>query len=152
MSSIETSRPSRPEVLSTGKGSWSLSTRLTAWYALTSCALILVSGLVLYGGLSRSLYEEDDVFLVHLVDVLRGLLAQYSEDSREVRWEVESEWSSADRAQVFIRILDEDGRATLKTPGIDEHLRSGPSQERSGRARRRPRVLISSAAPEGISA
>jgi two-component system, OmpR family, heavy metal sensor histidine kinase CusS len=107
------------------RGPWSLSARLTAWYALASFVLVLATGLVLYGGLRRSLDEEDDVFLAHLVDVLRGLLAQHSEDSAEVRWEVESEWSAPERAQVFIRILDRQGRETLKTPGIDAHLPVG---------------------------
>ena len=49
---------------------WSLAARLTAWYAGSSFALVLVASGLLYLALSRNLDKEDDQVLADKVNVL----------------------------------------------------------------------------------
>ncbi|MEA2710576.1 MAG: two-component system, OmpR family, heavy metal sensor histidine kinase CusS [Phycisphaerales bacterium] len=77
---------------------------------------------MLYAGLQRSLSHEDDLFLGHLITIVRDLIAKHPEDSPEVHWEIESEWAARDLTRVYVRLVDLNGRVTAQTPGMGEQL------------------------------
>lgn len=104
---------------------WSLAGRLTALYAGSAFALVLVCTILIHWNLVSSLEEEDDQFLVERAHVLSKLIAGGKLKSRELRWEVESEWQGISTPQSFARIVDETGRTLTETPGMKDRLPSG---------------------------
>src|SRR5438309_918761 len=101
---------------------WSLAARLTAWYAGTAFLLILGATGFLYWVLGTNLDREDDQFLADKVHLLRKLLRERPDDLKSVEREAEEEWAARQYAQVFVRILDGNGRAVLETPGMSREL------------------------------
>jgi two-component system heavy metal sensor histidine kinase CusS len=106
--------------------SWSLAARLTTWYTAASLILALFTMATLYVWLDAYLTQREDDVLSQKVRVLRSLL---SADARpdaalELTHEVEMEPPAARRkdAQVYVRLIDERGRAVLATQGMDELL------------------------------
>src|SRR6478672_4586565 len=56
---------------------WSLAARLTAWYALSSFALVFCATSLLYIALVRSVETDSDHFLSDRVQDLRLILAEH---------------------------------------------------------------------------
>ena len=105
------------------KGPWSLAARLTAWYAGSAFALVLVATGFLYWALAASLDREDDASLADKVILLRALLRDRPDDAAGLRQEVEeSAWAASQRLPLWVRILDEEGRPLQETPGMGETL------------------------------
>lgn len=102
--------------------SWSLAGRLTALYAGSAFALVMVSTVLLHWNLVGSLEQEDDQFLVERAHVLRMLLGDEGRKSLELRWEVESEWQGVSTPQSYVRILDATDKTVGETPGMKDHL------------------------------
>jgi two-component system heavy metal sensor histidine kinase CusS len=107
----------------TARPSWSLAARLTAWYAGSAFALILAATGFLYWALSNSLDREDDHLLADQVRVLRAVLVGHPADWQAVRQEAEEEFENRLHTQVYVRILDGEGRRVLiETPGMERLL------------------------------
>lgn len=104
---------------------WSLAWRLTALYAGSAFALVMVSTILLHWSLVGSLEQEDDQFLAERAHVLRTLLGDESRKAVELRWEVESEWQGVSTPQSYVRILDAAGKTVRETPGMNDHLPPG---------------------------
>jgi two-component system heavy metal sensor histidine kinase CusS len=101
---------------------WSLAARLTAWYAGSAFLLILGATGFLYWVLGTNLDREDDQFLADKVHLLRKLLRERPDDIKSIEREAEEEWAARQYAQVFVRILDSNGRSVLETPGMSNEL------------------------------
>src|SRR5260370_12264234 len=96
---------------------WSLAARLTAWYAGSAFLLILAATGFLYWALDANLDREDDQFLADKVHLLRVLLRDRPDDFAALRHEVQGDWAVRQSAQIYVRIMDQDGRLILETPG-----------------------------------
>jgi two-component system heavy metal sensor histidine kinase CusS len=101
---------------------WSLAARLTAWYTAFAFALVLVATGLLYGALVVSLDRDDDATLADRAHMLRVLLGTLPHDPEAVRQRAEWAWADSKPAQVYVRILDDDGRLLVETPGMGEVL------------------------------
>jgi two-component system heavy metal sensor histidine kinase CusS len=101
---------------------WSLAVRLTAWYAVGAFAVVLGATSFLYFTLAANFSREEDQFLANEVEVLRSLLRHRPEDEKALRHEMELSWTTRQYVQVHIRILDEQGRTLLETPGMSNLL------------------------------
>src|SRR5713101_3868545 len=99
--------------------SWSLAARLTTWYAVASFVLTLFATGLLYWVLTTQLDRSEDLFLADKVNVLRAILLERPDDVGGLREEVELESAARRYAQFYVRLLDENGRASLTTPGMD---------------------------------
>jgi two-component system heavy metal sensor histidine kinase CusS len=97
---------------------WSLSARLTAWYAVSAFTLVLAVAVLLHWALVRSLHRDRDRFLADEVQILRGYLTDRPEDTVELKREVEWESPLRRNSEIFIRIRDESGRLVAETPGM----------------------------------
>jgi two-component system heavy metal sensor histidine kinase CusS len=95
-----------------------LAARLTAWYAGSAFLLILGATGLLYWVLVNNLDREDDQFLADQVRYLRTLLRDKPDGFPALKQEAELEWASSQHLQVYKRILDEEGRPILETPGM----------------------------------
>lgn len=96
----------------------SLATRLTAWYAGSAFVMIASAVGFLYWDLVHSLDREDDNQIADQVRVLRDLLADRPDDLTRVRQEAEQEFQSRQHTQVYVRLLDANGRVLVETPGM----------------------------------
>src|SRR5436309_3009593 len=76
---------------------WSLATRLTAWYAGSAFALVLITAAFLYWTSIRNLDREDDRLLGDRARVLVGVLQNRPGDVEAVRREVFEEWDAHQR-------------------------------------------------------
>ena len=101
---------------------WSLAARLTAWYAGSAFVMIVSAVGFLYWVLGHSLDREDDNQIADQVRVLRDLLADRPDDLVGVRQEAEQEFQSRQHTQVYVRLLDANGRVLVETPGMAKLL------------------------------
>jgi two-component system heavy metal sensor histidine kinase CusS len=113
------SSKSAPE---SGRRPWSLAARLTAWYAAGAFALVLVVTGFLYWALVSSLDREDDEELADKVRVLRAALRDGGGDLAALRQQAEWGWAARQYALVHVRVLGEDGRVVVETPGMGAAL------------------------------
>jgi two-component system heavy metal sensor histidine kinase CusS len=104
--------------------SWSLAGRLTAWYTLASITLTLLTTGILYWALAADLNSSEDLFLADKVHVLRAILRDRPADIAGLKEEVELESAARQYSQFYVRLLDEDERPILTTPGMDELVSS----------------------------
>jgi two-component system heavy metal sensor histidine kinase CusS len=106
--------------------SWSLAARLTTWYTVAFFAFALLMMSVLYWGLSASLTISEDLILADKIHIMREILRDRPEAMHALRREVESE-SAARReyGRVYVRLIDDNGRPSLTTPGMDAALPPG---------------------------
>jgi two-component system heavy metal sensor histidine kinase CusS len=104
---------------------WTLAARLTAWYALSAFALILIVTGVLYWALVSSLEQEDDEELADKVRTLRAALRERPIDLAALRRQAEWGWAARQYEQVHVRVLDGQGGVVVETPGMAEVLPTG---------------------------
>src|SRR5437899_8737694 len=112
----ETSSAARASPPLSGSPTWSLATRLTAWYGLSAFVLIALASTFLYWTLVSNLDREDDEFLADKIQVLQELLRERPQDQRLLREEVEWEPAVRQYGLVYVRILDAAARTIVETP------------------------------------
>lgn len=103
--------PSRP--------SWSLAARLAAWYAGSAFCLVALTTGALYLGLQHHFDVEDDAALADQMQILRGHLGHVGDHTVMLHTEVIEESAARRFTQMYVRILDADGRDVIETPGMD---------------------------------
>ena len=118
MSSTNSREPRAP-------GISSVALRLTAWYVGSSSVILLVATLALYLILVGDLRREQDQFLDDKVGVIRDLLGKRPEDVDDLKEEVEQNWAPRQYAQVYARVISEDGRVIVESPGMSTRLGPG---------------------------
>lgn len=115
-----------------------LAFQLTAWYALAALVLISLSTASLYFVLLSELEKSTDLFLADKLHVIRTLLRERPDDWDALREEVELESAARRYEHFYIRLLDQQQRPLLTTPGMADQLDlrqvSGLAQTRSDRA------------------
>src|SRR5438105_1027803 len=112
---------------------YSLSLRLTGWYTLTWILLLLSATGLLYWVLASDLDRENDLFLADKVNVVGSILRERPNDWAGLREEIELESAARRYAQFYIRLLNEDGREVLATPGMKAILAGIPFPSASPR-------------------
>ncbi len=115
-------RDHEPAAAAPAPRAWSLAARLTAWYALSSFALILLATVLLYWALSMSLDDGHDLFLADKIRLLSDILHQDSHTQQRLEQEVKEGSAARQYARVFVRILDAQGKKVVESPGMDELL------------------------------
>jgi len=103
------------------KHSWSLSRRLTAWYAGSAFVLVLAGTAILQWALIRGFRDEDDQYLAERIHVLRTLLKQ-QEHEEKVRWEVEVERADFELPHIYLRVIDPQNNSPIESAGMSQLL------------------------------
>jgi len=114
------SSKSAPEPRGAGRRPWSLAARLTAWSAISSFALVVFVAVGLEEALESGLDQEDDGLLADEVDLVASLARHGDFDG--LRREIESTTLLREREKLSARLLDEDGRIEMETPGLAAQL------------------------------
>jgi two-component system heavy metal sensor histidine kinase CusS len=94
---------------------------LTAWYAGSSFALVLLATGIVYLALVDGLARQDDASLARKAHALRGVLR---ERSTPIALRQEAEWAGEglSHARVLVRILDANGKVLAETRGLSDAL------------------------------
>lgn len=96
---------------------WSIAARLAFWYTAATFVLVAIATGLLYWVLVANVDREDDQFLVDTVQIMRALIRERPSDVAALRQEVDWEGTARRYARVFVRVLDEDGKLIIETPG-----------------------------------
>jgi two-component system, OmpR family, heavy metal sensor histidine kinase CusS len=99
-----------------------LAFRLTAGYALAGLILVVVATASLYFVLRAELEKNTDLFLADKLHVVRTMLRERPDDWDALREEIELETAARRYQQFYIRLLDENNKPLLTTPGMAEQL------------------------------
>jgi two-component system, OmpR family, heavy metal sensor histidine kinase CusS len=114
-----------------------LAFRLAAGYALAGLFLVFFATASLYLVLVSELEKSTDLFLADKVHVLRTMLRDRPDDWDGLREEVELESAARRYEQFYIRLLDEQNRPLLMTPGmadlVDLRQLTSQTQKRADR-------------------
>lgn len=100
----------------------SIALRMAAWYALSAFALIVAATGVLYWVLVTNLQQEDVRVLEDNLHNARLLLRSSSPGLQASHPEHAPAAIAGEPAQVYVRVLDGDGRSVLETPGMSGEL------------------------------
>lgn len=114
-----------------------LAFRLAISYALAGLFLVFLATASLYLVLASELEKSTDLFLSDKVHVLRTMLRDRPDDWDALREEVELESAARRYEQFYIRLLNEENRTLLITPGMADQLDlpqlASQTQSRPGR-------------------
>lgn len=101
---------SPPVGTKSARRSWSIAARLTAWYAGSAFAMVLVATGLLYWALIVNLNWEQDRLLANELQEFRALLGgRPTVDAREIQ---------SAFLQVGFRLMEEDGRVVMESSGL----------------------------------
>jgi two-component system, OmpR family, heavy metal sensor histidine kinase CusS len=100
----------------------SLAARLTLWYTGSAFVLVLTAVGFLYWALVTTLEHEDDQYLLDKANMVLGALRDAPGDLRELRAEIDRESGIRPTAQLYLRVLDADGRTLAATRDMDKLL------------------------------
>ena len=95
-----------------------LAFRLTAGYALAGLILVTLATACLYFVLVSELEKSTELFLADKLNVLHTMLRDQPDDLDALREEVELETAARRYEQFYIRLLDDQGKPLLTTPGM----------------------------------
>jgi two-component system heavy metal sensor histidine kinase CusS len=99
-----------------------LAFRLTAIYAMAGMLLVFIATASLYLLLVTELEKSTSLFLQDKVHVISTLLRERPEDEDALREEVELESAARQYEHFYIRLLDQQNRSLLSTPGMAQAL------------------------------
>ena len=99
----------------------SIALRMTIWYVLSAFALIIVATGSLYWVLVNGMYRED---LHDLKDNLENasLLLGSSSGQHGASSPIEAPRAPGPRPDIYVRVLDSNGRVLIETPGLSRQL------------------------------
>ncbi|MBI4660845.1 MAG: heavy metal sensor histidine kinase [Verrucomicrobia bacterium] len=100
-------------------GNFSITRQLTLHYVVSTAALLLLAGGFLYWTLRRNLDHTRHALLASKIEVLRVLLRE-PDKMAALTSEVEHEASESHPLRYYLRILDEQNRVLLETPGMKD--------------------------------
>ena len=99
-----------------------LAFRLTAIYAMAGMFLVFVATASLYLLLVTELEKSTSLFLQDKVHVISTMLRERPEDEDALREEVELESAARQYEHFYIRLLDQQNKPLLTTPGMAQAL------------------------------
>ena len=112
------------------RAAWPLAARLTAWFAGSAFALILIVTGSLYWALVNGLRHADDELLLNKVHVLQNLLSAPRPDQIVIAQEI-GEDANAPR-RTYVRVLPPAGGAVYETLGMAAEIPVGSLPTRLG--------------------
>jgi two-component system heavy metal sensor histidine kinase CusS len=100
---------------------WSLAYRLTLLYIATTAVLLILAAAYLYWSQVANLEREDNDFLVNKIQDCARALEERSDEAQLSINEIQTE-PAASIIKYYVRLLDEQKRPLLETPGMSNVL------------------------------
>ncbi|HUX34337.1 MAG TPA: heavy metal sensor histidine kinase [Gemmatimonadaceae bacterium] len=101
---------------------WSLTRRLTVWYAASTFVMLTGAASVLYWGLARNLRREDARYALAKGHELREIAARFPGRLDMLRDEIGFESAMPTLQGYAARIVAADGRVDATSPGMDREV------------------------------
>lgn len=101
---------------------WSITRRLTVWYAGAALVVLAVATSVLYWGLARSLRSEDNRFVLAKARELSTIATRYRDQPDMLREEIAIESATPTLEGYAARILSAAGTVEAESPGMERAL------------------------------
>lgn len=102
--------------------SWSLSTRLSLLFAVSSLVVLISASLFLYFVFARATFADEVRLVSDQMNLLSEVLRQdpmlTSPDGERIRWE----FITVDNSDFLLRVLDDRDRVVFETPGLESLL------------------------------
>lgn len=116
---------------------------MTLWYVLSAFALVIVATSLLYWVLVNGMYQEDQRDLADNLE--NAILLLGASHDGELSASLQRARTPQHRADIYVRVIDYDGRTLLQTPGMSEQVRAPPRAEllAIGGHRREVRQILS---------
>ena len=121
---MEAASPNHKAAAATAFGAWSIATRLTVLYTLSTLGILFLALTFLYWEISEDLHTQEDQSLVDEITTLRVIISEHPNDLDPLRVEVEVESAARPFTRYYARIQDEAGRILMQTPGMNEVITS----------------------------
>ncbi|MGH8627519.1 MAG: heavy metal sensor histidine kinase [Gammaproteobacteria bacterium] len=99
---------------------WSIARRLTVLYAGSSVLMLVLATAYLYWSLVDNLDREASAFLANEIQECRRLLHEHPDDERLLSYEIQIETAANKLIKYYLRLLDNQGRILLETPGMGD--------------------------------
>ena len=96
------------------RGAYSITRRLIIFNILAALIILLTTISYLYYALVRSLYEEDRLYLIKKIQVVRSVLREHPDDPAEMQRAIELK-GEFQFVRFYIRVLDEKGSVIAQT-------------------------------------
>lgn len=103
-------------------GRWSIARRLTLLYASSSLLMLVLAATYLYWSLVEDVERDDNAFLANKIQECRRLLGEGAKDAPLLAHEIQTEAEASQFIKYFVRLLDNQGRIVLETPGMADLL------------------------------
>ncbi len=100
----------------------SIALRMTAWYALSSFALVLVATGLLYWVLVTSMYQEDVRDLADNLNNARLLLMSSPPGRLIEPSDQRPSWAPSHQPEIYLRVIDPNAHIVVETPGMSDEL------------------------------
>ena len=107
-----------PEARTPSTRRWSVTGRLSLWYAVSAFALLAAGTGFLYWVLVATLDAEDEEDIQEKVAVITKIMTEQPQDLAELKQEVEERPSVQRASPVLARVLQSDGSVVTETPGM----------------------------------
>lgn len=101
---------------------WSLATRLTRHYVVSTAMLLAAGAALMLWTLERALDARDRSHVRSKLQVLQLLLREHYDKPQVIESEVEHESAEAHAITYYLRILDDSGRTLIETSGMKDVL------------------------------
>ena len=95
-------------------GAYSITRRLIVFNILAALIILLTTISYLYYALVRSLYEEDRLYLIKKIEVVRSVLREHPDDPAEMQRAIELK-EEFQFVRFYIRVMDEKGAVIGQT-------------------------------------
>ena len=109
---------SKPNIVRSLIGQWSISRRLTLLYAASSFLMLVLATAYLYWSLVGNLAREDNAFLADKIAVFRNLLREHPEVMGSFKNEMALAGQTPPPLEYYVRILKTNSETVVETLGM----------------------------------
>ncbi len=106
------------------KARYSITGRLTTWFFLSACVLLISASTLLYWSLVEVIHRQDEVVLNGRIQTLQAVLLRPEGAIAAAQRRIESEWSQISPQKIYVRLRTLDGKDVLTTPAMPEEILS----------------------------
>jgi two-component system, OmpR family, heavy metal sensor histidine kinase CusS len=104
------------------RSGWSIALTMTLWYALFSFGVIAAAAGILYWTLMQTMYQEDLRDLADNLNNARLLMRSAPADWILHPPDQRPSWAPPGQPEIYLRVLDTDGRIMTETPGMSREI------------------------------
>ena len=104
------------------KARYSITGRLTTWFFLSACVLLISASTLLYWSLVQVIHRQDEIVLNGRIQTLQAVLLRPEGAIAAAQRRIESEWPQISPQKIYVRLRTPDGKDVSTTPAMPEEV------------------------------